>query len=83
MAEYCRVPITFEVHSQLEVVVRDAGLGGLVLEERAVAQALCEGYDEIESERPTAWPGKWDLTNWVILAAYSEGRRVGGRADGV
>jgi GNAT superfamily N-acetyltransferase len=37
-------------------------------------------YDEIESERPTAWPGKWDLTNWVILAAWAEGRRAGGCA---
>ena len=27
LAEYCRVPITFEVRSQLEVVVRDGSSG--------------------------------------------------------
>lgn len=80
LAEYCRVPITFEVRSVLEPVVRDKGLGGIVLEERLVDRPYIKEYDEIESERPTAWPCKWDLSNWCILAAFAEDRRVGGCA---
>jgi GNAT superfamily N-acetyltransferase len=80
LAEYCRVPITFEVRTCLEMTTRDAGLGGIALEERPVAQPYVKEYDAIESERPSAWPDKWDLTNWGILAAWAEDRRVGGCA---
>ena len=80
LAEYCQVPISFEVRSQLVVVPRERGLGGLALEERPVAPPYVKEYDEIESERPSAWPAKWDLTNWLILAAFAGKQRVAGCA---
>ena len=78
LAEYCRVPIRFEIRTRLEPVVRDGGLGGITLEDRPVAQPYVKQYDQIESERPTAWPSRWDLTNWLILAAFAGEQRVGG-----
>lgn len=78
LPEYGQTPIFFEVDRIYEVIVRDGGLGGFELRERAVNPPYLKDYDAIEGEGPTRWAKRWDLSNWGVLSASSESRRVGG-----
>ncbi|MEO7501230.1 MAG: GNAT family N-acetyltransferase, partial [Gemmatimonadaceae bacterium] len=49
-----------------------------VLTERAVAEHRIKDYDAIAGEDPATWRARFDLSNWTIFAAHSEGRQVGG-----
>jgi GNAT superfamily N-acetyltransferase len=77
LAEYARIPIAFEVRRVLEVEARGAGLGGLVLAERAVAVPWVKDYDE-GTDRPAEWARHFDVSRWRSFAAHADGRRVGG-----
>jgi len=77
LAEYARVPISFEVRSVLDVTAPAGGLGGLVLAERRLDAPWVKDYDA-GGERPLRWPGRFDTSRWGFLAARAEGRRVGG-----
>lgn len=76
--EYGRVSIAFEVRSVLEVVGTHASSGGFVLNELRVADPYVKDYDAIEGEEPARWASRFDVSNWGLLAARAEGRRVGG-----
>jgi GNAT superfamily N-acetyltransferase len=78
LAEYGRVPIAFRVDRLLEVSPIDAGLGGILLRERAVDPPYVKDYDAIEGNDPAGWASRWDVSNWGILSAFRQGRRVGG-----
>lgn len=77
LAEYARIPIAFEVRE-----IFDVATGGdcFVLTERTLDVPYVKDYDAIGAESPVHWPEHFDLSNWVFLAAYYEGRRVGGAA---
>lgn len=76
LAEYARISIAFEVDRVFEVTAREEGLGGLVLSERKLGARYVKDYDEIEN--PTRWARRFDLSNWGLLIAHSQGRRIGG-----
>src|SRR5262245_6939380 len=78
LAGYADVSIAFTVSRVLDVIVRERGLGGFELIERAVETPYVKDYDRIE--RPENWPRRFDLTHWGLLGAWSEGRRVGSAA---
>jgi GNAT superfamily N-acetyltransferase len=72
---YADVTIAFTVGSVLTVTeVAD----GFSLEERPLDRPWVKNYDALESEGPTRWSESFDVTNWLILAAYRDDRRVGG-----
>lgn len=77
-AEYARVPIAFEVTRVLALTVREGGLGGFALEERAVDAPYVKDYDAIDGEGPASWAARFDVSRWGWLAARIGGRRVGG-----
>jgi len=79
LPEYETVPIAFRVESQFEIVPIDRGLGGLRFVEKAVAPYI-KDYDGNESERPSRWPTRFDMSHWGILSAWSGTQRVGGAA---
>lgn len=79
LAEYARVPIAFEVRSVLDVDVRDGGLGGFMLSERAVEAPYAKDYDALDGG-PARWPARFDLSKWGLLAARRDGVLVGGAA---
>ena len=56
----------------------DGGLGGLRLVEEEVVPPWVKDYDAFEEEGPARWGRRWDLRNWVVLAAFDKGNRVGG-----
>lgn len=79
LAEYARVPISFEVRTVLDVDVRDGGLGGFVLSERAVEAPYVKDYDALDGG-PAQWPARFDLSRWGLLTARRDGRLLGGAA---
>ncbi len=78
LAEYARVPIAFEVREILDLSIRDGGLGGFALVERSVEVPWVKDYDGVGGEGPPQWAARFDLSNWGLLAARSDGRLVGG-----
>lgn len=77
LAEYAAVPIAFEVASVFDI--EDSGGGGYSLAERALVTPYVKDYDA-HGEEPARWPALFDVSNWVLLVARAEGRRVGGAA---
>jgi GNAT superfamily N-acetyltransferase len=80
LAEYARVPIAFEVAEIFEVAAREDGLDEFVLTKRRLDAPYIKDYDAFEEESPAHWAERFDVSNWVFLAAHSAGRRVGGAA---
>jgi GNAT superfamily N-acetyltransferase len=76
MVEYGRIPIAFEVRSVLHVEPRDGGLGGLVMEERAVEPPWVKDYDQ-GADRPARWTRRFDVSRWRMFEARVDGRLVG------
>ena len=79
LPEYEKVPIAFLVQSHFFIVPIDGGLGGLSFVEKSVVPYI-KDYDANESERPSRWPGRFDMSHWGIVSAFKGGRRVGGAA---
>jgi GNAT superfamily N-acetyltransferase len=75
LAEHAQLSIAFTVDRVLDVEPLDAGLGGFTFIERAVPPWV-KDYDR--SEAPTAWPQRFDVSAWGLLAAYIGDERVGG-----
>lgn len=78
LPQYVQIPIAFEVVSVLDVHAVEHGLGGLVLTERRLETSYVKDYDAAESEGPSSWAKRWDISNWGVLSAYRNGERVGG-----
>jgi ribosomal protein S18 acetylase RimI-like enzyme len=75
LGEYARIPIAFEVHRVLDIAVQQ---NDVVFEERALDLPYVKDYDVDTREGPTQWGGRFDLSNWGLLAARSQGRLMGG-----
>jgi GNAT superfamily N-acetyltransferase len=74
LADFARIPISFEVRSVLEVAEH---AGGFALTERSLALPWVKDYDAVSGEGPTRWARRFDLSNWGFLAARVDGRLVG------
>lgn len=78
LRRYASVPMTLQVEAVLTPIpVRD-GLGGLRLVLEAVAQPYTKDYDAQLS--PLAWPARFDLPTWHLLAAVEGDAVLGGAA---
>ena len=77
LPEYGQVPIVFEVKSRFRVELVTHGLGGIQLVEEPVDPPYIKNYDH--SGGPERWTRRtWDLSRWIIVAAYREQERIGG-----
>src|SRR5215210_4898507 len=76
LAEYARVPISFEVERVFEVTVRDDAHA--VLTERVLDVPYVKNYDDAEGTGISTWVTNFNLANWGFFAAHADGRRVGG-----
>ena len=79
LPQYEKVPISFRVESQLRVELVRQGLGGFTFIEEPVAP-YAKDYDADETNKPSRWPEKWDVSSWGFLSAFRGGQRVGGAA---
>ena len=55
-------------------------MGGLGLRERSLTTPYLKDYDAIAGNHPTDWERRFDLSNWGLLSARLDGRRIGGAA---
>jgi GNAT superfamily N-acetyltransferase len=78
LEQHAGIGMAFVVDRVLDLAVRDHGLGGFPLSERALEVPYIKDYDGIEGEGPLSWPHAFDVTRWGLLVARAEGRRVGG-----
>jgi GNAT superfamily N-acetyltransferase len=78
LEEHGRIPIRFEVASVFELTVQDGGCGGFGLAERLLTTPYLKDYDAMPANSPADWPRQFDLSNWGLLSARSEGSLVGG-----
>ncbi len=79
LLEYGKVPIAFRVESHFIVTPVDGGLGGLRFIEEPVVPYV-KDYDANESERPSQWLKRFDVSHWGVLSAFNGAQRVGGAA---
>jgi GNAT superfamily N-acetyltransferase len=79
LPEYGEVSIAFRVTSHFDIAAFDQGLGGLRFVENAVVPYV-KDYDADESDRPSQWPKRFDISHWGIMSAFEATQRVGGVA---
>jgi GNAT superfamily N-acetyltransferase len=78
VVELALIPIAFKVDCVLDVAGQDDGFGGVVLSERRLDVPYVKDYDAITGEGPTEWAKRFDISNWGLLRAHSNGSLVGG-----
>ena len=78
LVKHASISIVFKVERLLDVVVQKGGLGGFKLIERAIAAPYVKDYDALPANGPAGWAMLFDLSNWGLLSAWWDGRRVGG-----
>jgi GNAT superfamily N-acetyltransferase len=76
LPDHGAIEIAFDVERILHV--GKTRTGAPVLRERAVPEPWRKDYDAIPGNRPADWPTRFDVSRWVLLSAWIEGRRVGG-----
>ena len=80
LAEYEKIPMSFEVKTRFRVELLEDGLSGVRLTEETIETPYIKDYDTIETERPTHWAENFDIQNWGILSAFDGSKRIGGAA---
>ena len=78
LAEYARIPSSFEVREVLEPVMLDGGLGGVALVLRQAKAPYRKDYDAEPTNRPEQWRERFDVRHWLCLAAWRGNERIGG-----
>ena len=78
LRDYENVSIAFRVETFFRLELVENGLGGVKLTEESVEKPFIKNYDLYE--KPSDWARSFDLSNWGILSAFDDGRRVGGAA---
>ncbi len=78
LREQAKVSIAFEYDRILELTIVDHGLGGFVLAEQSLDVSRTKDYDEIDSEGPSSWAERFDVSRWGFIVARANGHRIGG-----
>jgi GNAT superfamily N-acetyltransferase len=76
LAEYARTPMSLQVTEILDLSVEENGFGGFALAPRRLDTPYVKDYDAVEA--PREWPALFDLSNWQLFSARSDGAWVGG-----
>lgn len=76
LSEYALIPISFEFDTILDLTTVENGLGGFVLAERKLTEPKSKDYDDLDP--PTAWIDKFNVENWTMIIARSNGEICGG-----
>jgi GNAT superfamily N-acetyltransferase len=86
LSEYGTIPISFEVVEVIDLEPTTGTFG--VQQSRRVATPRKKDYDASPGHSPAEWPSLFELGGWRFLAAYADGKRLGGatvimRSEGV
>lgn len=74
LGEHARISIAFTVTSVVDVSTLEPG--ARAFREVLLAEPYPRDYDA--EEGPASWPARFDVSRWGLIAAYEDGRRVGG-----
>lgn len=80
LAEYEKVSIAFRVETFFRVELAERGLGGIKIFEEKFEKPFIKNYDDFEEDKPSNWAKRFDLSNWGILSAFDDEKRIGGAA---
>lgn len=80
LAAYAAIPISFLIDRVVDVAPQQDGADRFDLRERPVSNPYVKDYDALDGGGPLGWPARFDVTRWVLLAAFVDGSRVGGAA---
>lgn len=78
LEEYATIAIGFTVAEVFDDQAVEALLRGDVPLATRLPAPRWKDYDRYTGNRPTDWPDRFDVSRWVILAAFVDGQRVGG-----
>ncbi len=78
LADYAKIPASFEVRSRLSLELLNDGLGGIALHEEDVSPHYLKDYDALETEEMTRWTRNFDTSRWVLFLAREGELLVGG-----
>ncbi|MGH7625623.1 MAG: GNAT family N-acetyltransferase [Gemmatimonadaceae bacterium] len=70
--------IAFEVTDIFDEQAVVALLAGKPAAGTALSAPYWKDYDSYPGNRPTDWSRRFDVSRWIILAAFADGRRLGG-----
>lgn len=79
LEEYAAIPSCFTVRSELQTILLQDGLGGILLHEVSVLKPYIKDYDT-KDELPTDWARIFDVSRWGFFLARSGDRTVGAAA---
>ena len=78
LAEHATIPIAFRVERVLDVSAQGWPRRTRAWAERPVEASYEKDYGALKGEGPTRWPKQFDVSNWGLIAAHLDSRRVGG-----
>ena len=78
LAEYGKIPISFEVKSIFQIELIENGLGGMRFREEKTVVNYVKDYDSYEDEGPERWVKRFNTHNWGFFLALDEGKPIGG-----
>lgn len=73
IADYARIPISFEVTEVFDVVKSEHADAQLKLSLRRLGVSYLKDYDTISEEDPTKWARRFDVSKWGFFAARIDG----------
>ena len=77
LIEHGRIPIAITVQCRLDLAALSRQPVGQ-LPSRPVRTPYLKDYDALPNNRPADWPARFETRHWGLLAAFRDGRRVGG-----
>jgi GNAT superfamily N-acetyltransferase len=78
LSEHAAIPIAFRVERVLLVSKEKDAASGYIFTERTLDVPYLKDYDAIAGEGPTLWAERFDMSNWGLISAHAEDRRIGG-----
>jgi GNAT superfamily N-acetyltransferase len=78
LADYASVPIRYQVTEVFDDAAIEAFACGTLPTTTPLVQPFWKDYDTLPDNHPTDWATRFDVSHWIILAAYLEDRRMGG-----
>jgi len=80
LAYLARISTAFEVDRVFDIAIREGDFDRFLLSERRLDVPYVKDYDTIKGEGPLQWSACFDLSNWGLILARSNGQLVGGVA---
>jgi GNAT superfamily N-acetyltransferase len=78
LIEYAHVSIGFAVDTVFDEPAVTALLRGDIAIPTTLDVPYWKDYDSYPGNRPTDWPHRFDVSRWIVLAAFADRDRVGG-----